>query len=370
MRSSTPFVIENVALLLHLLSTHAPATAEKIRDAALSSATVLFHFHAAIFSPMEGQRFLSRYLCSLWLSGPSDCDEKRLLKRMVPSGFFKFLNMPPLSRMEEEQLEVVERDNAVEANISDTFSTSIEVDDAGESIVPSASEAASQSGAAGTNTARLRSRIALATATVTSRNQGSRKQGKAPSKQQQSPTHPENFRIFFHVLTKDHALADLIWNQQTRRELRISLENEIQYIRREAEARGIDNIAWNHQQFSVDYPSLENEVQVGGNGGVYMRLWLQAGDSFIKTWEEPLRLFEQLFRRFLCESDRNPKVTIIVCILSQFGFGSIAHHFLPFLGHRNVHTLSRTSLRYPCKKYRSIFGCNDSGQINGFYKKH
>ena len=288
LRSSTPFVIENVALLLHLLTTHSPATSEKIRDAALSSATVLHHFHAAIFSPMEGQRFLSRYLCSLWLSGPSDCDEKRLLKRMVPGGFLNYLTMPSLSRMEEEQLEVLERDNAIEGNISDTSAPASRSVDGGDPMVATASEAAA--GAAGTNTARLRSRIALVKTEG-----GSQKQ-------------VENFRIFFHVLTKDHSLADLIWNQQTRRELRIALESEIQYIYREAEARGIDNIAWNHQQFSVDYPSLENEVRVGGTRGVYMRLWLQAGDAFIKTWDEPLRLYEQLFRKFLCESDRNPKV--------------------------------------------------------------
>ena len=299
LRSSTPFVIENVALLLHLLSTHAPSTAAKIRDAALSSATLLEHFHSAIFSPMEGQRFLSRYLCSVWMSGSMECDEKRLLKRMVPSGFLNYLSMPPLSRMEEEQLEALERDAAIEGNIADSIhSSTVSYDESGDPTVPTASEAAA--GAAGTNTARLRSRIALATET------GKNTQG-GQSKQ------PENFRIFFHVLTKDHALADLIWNQQTRRELRIALESEMQYIRREAEARGIDNIAWNHQQFSVDYPSLENEVKVGGTRGVYMRLWLQAGESFIRTWEDPVRLFEQLFRRFLCESDRNPKVTVM-CI--------------------------------------------------------
>lgn len=222
-----------------------------------------------------------------------DCDEKRLLKRMVPSGFLSYLTMPPLSRMEEEQLEELERDNAVEGNISDSYSSTVKLDEGGEPIVSTASEAASQPGAAGTNTARLRSRIALASAT-------------AKGKSKNSPS--ENFRIFFHTLTKDHSLADLIWNQQTRRELRIALESEIQYMYRETEARGIENIAWNHQQFSVEYPSLENELRVGGTRGVYMRLWLQAGDTFIKTWDEPVRLFEQLFRRFLCESDRNPKV--------------------------------------------------------------
>ena len=277
LRCQTPFVIENTALLLHLLTTHAPDVASAIREAALSSAILLHHFHAAIFSPLEGQRFLSRFLCSLWLSGPMDCNEKKLLKRMVPRGFMGYLQMPPLSRVEEEQLDELERD-AVEENIPEDQNEMIE---------------SHPSGAAGTNTARLRSRISLARATA-------REQLKSP----------ENFRIFFHVLTQDHSLPDLIWNQQTRRELRIGLESEMQYIRRETEARGIDHIAWNHQQFGIDYPSLENELRVGS---VYMRLWLQAGDGFIRTWDEPLRLFELLFRRFLCEMDRNTKVTVM-CI--------------------------------------------------------
>jgi DnaJ family protein C protein 13 len=279
----TPFVIENSALLLHLLSTHAPDVAAAIREAALSSAILLHHFHSAIFSPLEGQRFLSRFLCSLWLAGPMDCSEKKLLKRMAPSGFMGYLKMPRLSRVEEEQLDEIERD-LVEQNVP-------EDNNEASGIVASGSNA---SGAAGTNTARLRSRIALARATH-----------KDPNR----PT-PENFRIFFHVLTQNHSLPDLIWNQQTRRELRIGLESEIQYIQRETQAKGMGKIAWNHQQFGISYPSLESELRVGS---VYMRLWLQAGDGFIKTWEEPLRLFELLFRRFLCEMDRDAKVTIM-CI--------------------------------------------------------
>jgi len=118
----------------------------------------------------------------------------------------------------------------------------------------------------------------------------------------------ENFRIFFHVLSKDHSLPDLIWNQQTRRELRITLESEMQSIRNEIEERnGICNFAWNHEQFCVSYLSLNDEVQVGG---VYMRLWLQTGDSFIKTWDDPARLFELLFRRLLCDMDRDVMVSI------------------------------------------------------------
>jgi DnaJ family protein C protein 13 len=278
----TPFVLENSALLLHLLNTHAPTVADAIREASLASGILLHHFHAAIFSPMAGQRFLSRFLCSLWLTGPMHCDEKRLLKRMVPRGFSSYLKMPPLSRAEEEQLDVIEQD-AIEENIPEGRENSTGSND-------------QMTGASGTNTARLRSRIALARA---SSNHGP-----------QSQETRENFRVFFHTLTQDQNLPDLIWNQQTRRELRIGLESEIQYIHRETEARGMDKIAWNHQQFTIDYPSLDSELRVGS---VYMRLWLQAGDGFIKTWDEPLRLFELLFRRFLCELDRNTKVTVM-CI--------------------------------------------------------
>lgn len=297
LRCQTPFVIENTALLLHLLSSHAPATASEIRDAALSSGILLQHFHAAIFSPLEGQRFLSRYLCSLWLSGSLDCDEKRLLKRMVPSGFFGYLKMPMLSRVEEEQLDEIERDGieAVGSRMrKDKDENELQPEES--TIMSTTNDIETPTGAAGTNTSRLRERIAIA-------------DGKAAALPQHST--PENFRIFFHVLTQDHSLPDLIWNQQTRRELRIALENEIQMIKREIDTLGgLDFIAWNHQQFLVPYPSLDDEVRVGN---VYMRLWLQAGDGFIKSWGEPCRLFELLFRRFLCELDRNTQVTIM-CI--------------------------------------------------------
>ena len=44
-------------------------------------------------------------------------------------------------------------------------------------------------------------------------------------------------------------------------------------------------------------------------GIVYMCLWLESGDAFIRCWEDPDRLFELLFRRLLCDIDRNHTVT-------------------------------------------------------------
>jgi hypothetical protein len=270
--SQIPIIIENTALILHIISTRSPETARAIREDSLLSSTILHHFHLAIFSPLEGQRFLSRYLCSLWFSGPPDCQERRLLRRMVPIGFLSYLKMPILSQNEEDQLDELERASINEDSLESAQRYGL---DAG----------------GGTNIQRLRSRISSAIAVGG------------------TGSHPENFRIFFHVLTKDHCLPDLIWNQETRRELRVALEAELQFIHRAMESRGgQDKIAWNHHQFAVAYPSLGDQIQVGD---FYLRPFLQAGDGFIKSVEDPAGLFELLFRRLLGELDRNAVVTNI-----------------------------------------------------------
>jgi hypothetical protein len=52
---------------------------------------------------------------------------------------------------------------------------------------------------------------------------------------------PENYRIMFHVMTQDHKLPDLIWNEQTRLELRSVLEYEVKEFEREQRLRGLGN---------------------------------------------------------------------------------------------------------------------------------
>ena len=203
LRSKCAIVVENAALLLQLVTQYHPATSTLIRHSALSSALVLRHFYLAIFSPSESQRFLSRYLVSLWMSGDLRCDEKQLLARMIPSGFLPYLNMPPLSDMETDIMDELER-GGIEAS-----------DNYGRVVAPSTLPRDKDNKTAA-NITRLRQRIQIANAKFNDGN-----------------IHPsENFRTLFHVITKDHALPDLLWNQQTRRELRISLESELRSIER------------------------------------------------------------------------------------------------------------------------------------------
>ena len=205
LRSRCAIVVENAALLLQIVTQYQPQTAILIRQSALNSALVLRHFYRGIFSPSESQRFLSRYLVSLWMTGKAECDEKQLLARMIPSGFLPYLAMPPLSDMEIDIMDELERggieasDNYGRVNTASSADNAFDIDDK-----------------AATNIARLRQRIRIANAKCNDGNVHS----------------AENFRTLFHVITKDHALPDLLWNQQTRRELRISLESELQSIER------------------------------------------------------------------------------------------------------------------------------------------
>ncbi len=111
-------------------------------------------------------------------------------------------------------------------------------------------------------------------------------------------------------MTQDHKLPDLIWNEQTRLELRSTLEAEIKDFDREQRLRGMKKIAWNYQQFFVRYESLKDEMQVGP---IYVRYFLEAGDSFLRSLENPSHgvLFEKLFRRMLSSVESNPAVSIL-----------------------------------------------------------
>ncbi len=269
--SPTSILAENATVILQILMNHSRDVDYIMRESTLTSGALLKHIYHAIFSPNEGQRVLSRYICGMCIGDSENSAERQLLVRMFPSGFFSYLKLPPLSLEEEDQLD------------------SLEKTEKEEGVYECA-------GGAGTNIVRFRLHIKMIESSL------SKSRSETPRKTR------ANYRIFFHVLTQDHSLPDLIWNENTRNDLKTALLSEMQFIKIETEARGdAKAIAWNHEQYSVHYASLENELKVGS---IYMRLWLLANDSFIKTWEDPVRLFELLFRRFLCDVDQNTVVSI------------------------------------------------------------
>jgi hypothetical protein len=305
LRSKCTAVRESVALLMGAMIRDSPGNVpELIRTAALSEGVLLHQIRVAIFDRSAGRRFVSRYLVSLWLADNHRAGMS-LLKRMVPSGLLHYLGMPGLSSTEADKLEEDEPTNGggQQANFGSSGSSS---------------RTEKRKNKRDGRLARLRNRI--------------QKQSGNGSSAIRS-LKGENFAVFFHMSTLDHTLPDLIWNQNTKTELRTSLEAEEREFERERDLAGSKRVAWNHSEFEVYYPSLDNEIRIGNH---YVRLLFDSGGRgsvAVKQLRNPSHFFECLYRRFLRE--RKPSLQAL-CLRAMAlvhdhhnmkipGFEDIAH---------------------------------------------
>ena len=305
------------------------------------------HYYNAVFSPSGTQRFISRFLVNAWMSGPEKINPgKALLCRMIPSGLVEYLKHAPITDEHRRALDEIEDD------FYSKFAGGGHQGFDGSQPRSLAAAAAVTAARATDSQARMRKRISAvlkertlgaregatdvssedlsgnAAAPVPAHGHGASSGGPGgggpsggPSlavvaASAKSPTSAtgiqftENYRIMFHMMTRDHQLPDLIWNEQTRLELRSALETEIRNFDREQTLRGTKKVAWNYQQFHVRYESLRNEMQVGP---IYIRYFLDAGESFLRSLENPSHviLFEKLLRRVLVNVTRNPPLSIL-----------------------------------------------------------
>jgi len=275
LRSPCAIIMENACLIMMTIHEAAPDMAADLCDVATSESVLLRHFYLAIFSPSVDQRFVSRHLIGMWMSG-SSTPQKVLLSKMVPAGLLEYLKMPTLSSAECENLDFLEQEES-------EFAAYARAD---------AAAGVRQSQAKGGGAmSRLKARIAADAVDA-------------------NVVDGENFRVMFHTITQDHKLPDLIWNQQTRREMRAALESELASFDTAVRDLGAGNVAWNHQQFKIEYPSLDSEVRVGKT---YLRTFLEGGDAFIRNYDEPVRFFDLLMRRVLVNFATKPELASMCC---------------------------------------------------------
>lgn len=84
-----------------------------------------------------------------------------------------------------------------------------------------------------------------------------------------------NLSLFFYQFGKNHTLPNLIWNHKTREELRMALENELRQFQSDKDLAGNMLVAWNYDEFEVQYQCLADEIKIGD---YYIRLLLERDD--------------------------------------------------------------------------------------------
>eukprot|EP01138_Halocafeteria_seosinensis_P006645 gb/GECG01006793.1/.p1 GENE.gb/GECG01006793.1/~~gb/GECG01006793.1/.p1 ORF type:complete len:2790 (+),score=366.62 gb/GECG01006793.1/:1-8370(+) len=367
-RSKCPSIVESATMLVRGIVFRADQdTVRAMQSAALSTGVLLRHIYNGIFSASSDQRFISRYVVELWSTGNPTAHD--LFRHMLPSGLLVYLDMPPLSEEEQKQLE------SLEANTSQTQGLAVRLRqrlqdadkaeknkhirrlNALEDDQPGAKRFGSKKKENAAQKAREAGRAAAAEAAVAAQAE--------MAKSKLELEKGENYSIFFHMITQDHNLPDLIWNQQTRGELRAALEAELKEIETEIDLGGksarphqqsgngagakegdkrrpsskpsVDDeeegdgeegeetdeegkadeekensynlkvqlrFAWNHAEFEVDYPSLSQELKVGDQ---YLRLFLSSGEASVHSLRDPVKFFDSLYKRALRETAPNLK---------------------------------------------------------------
>jgi DnaJ family protein C protein 13 len=242
-------VVESAAILMRAIVEQADeGTCRAMQTAAISSGVWLRHFYNAAFASSMDQRFVSRYLVELWSTG--NVTAREVLRHMLPVGIILYLDMPKMSQQEMQHLEGIEA-STITSGLTGATKTGKGLASRLRLRIESAERASS---------ARVRRRLAALDENAAGARRGFRKNKKdklaqanvaraaaaaVAAQREMTKTKIEgeggkeaNFPIFFFQMSQDHVLPDLIWNQQTRAELRSALEAELREIEREIELGG------------------------------------------------------------------------------------------------------------------------------------
>lgn len=240
--------------------------AQLMQEAALAEGVLLQHFYNAVYSASEDQRYISRYLVGLWMGEHKA--SRALLSRIVPIGIQRFLDRPTLTEKEVEKFQL-EENKRMQDN---------------SDLKPSRA------------TSRLRSRI-----------QASKR----------DDSNKGNFQLMFFQMLHDHSTYTVIWNHETRNELKSALEKEINALKREQEKvpEGENKPLWNHEEYFVEYKSLSNEIVIDG---FYLSKMVDQDKKVKLSIDRPGDLFQAMYTRMLRETDYNNKILCVKAMVALY----------------------------------------------------
>lgn len=288
-------IVKGAGLVMRAIIEEGDAeTSARMQSLALAEAALPRHLLGALYggggqqqpgggrgSRLVALRQLCRHLVGLWVSGHEAA--MGALKRMLPPGLLACLEEPPQAGGDRDPGAGEPRDNLRLAN-----------DQQQQQRPPTAP----WKGAAGVERFlqhwRQRAAPVEAVRPVVLRKRRQRVRSEA------------NWARFYHHFYLDHARPDLIWNFRTREELRDALEAELRSFSQDRALCGgaLQPVAWNHWEFEVLYPSLQEEVRVGD---YFLRLLLEEEQGTATTTSAYIRrsseFFSDLYHAFLLAPD-------------------------------------------------------------------
>ncbi|KAJ8925386.1 hypothetical protein NQ315_009217 [Exocentrus adspersus] len=269
--------------------------AEKMQNLALAEGALPRHLLAALYTQgTDGRllthRQLSRHLIGLWVTGNPTA--MNLLKRIMPTGLIAFLDSSdkvPAEALEQEMLNhrnnlKLAQEHASKEKRNPNWVAMERQLKMMEKRVEHYTNLALQHWGARVGI-QLKREEKIKERPIVLRRRRERKKAES------------NWPLFYWNFNQDHALPNLIWNHKTREELRSALDTEVRNFSSDRELAGSALVAWNHQEFELNYVCLADEVKIGD---YYLRLLLELDDH---NDDSPIRrsyeFFNDLYHRFL-----------------------------------------------------------------------
>ncbi|KAK9915634.1 hypothetical protein WJX75_001835 [Coccomyxa subellipsoidea] len=287
-------VLDAAALIMRAVASGGENAAAPMREAALTEGAMLHHLSVGMSGAGDPRAKLSRDLVALLADDYKPA--LNLLRRTFPPGLLQYMGqplprppaptprqMPPSQRpplqVQERQADAMPRERAMSPQPRHPGS----VLEPGLTRPPgSATDPGLVAGFSGVERSGTRQ----------------------PEPASMSRGLRGNWGAFWTAALRDHCQPGLIWNQQTRSELREALQAEENALRagrtRVADGAG-GRPTWNHAEFRVRYASLVHHLCVAG---VYIKLLLDGLDQgAVDKVPAPREVFGALHHHFLCLAD-------------------------------------------------------------------
>ncbi|XP_066249736.1 dnaJ homolog subfamily C member 13 [Euwallacea similis] len=309
-------IVKGVGLVMRALIEEGDSeVAVKMQNLSLAEGALPRHLLSALFTQgTDGRllthRQLSRHLIGLWVTGNPIA--MGLLKRIMPTGLIAFLDSRDSVPKEAKEQELLNhrdnlkmaQDHALKSRKNPNWITVERQLKKVEKQVEYYTDLALQHwGAKVGITLKREEKIKERPIVLRKR----RERVKAES----------NWSFFYYNFSHDHALPNLIWNHKTREELRAALENEIRTFSSDKDLAGNALVAWNHQEFELNYQCLADEVKIGD---YYLRLLLEMDEN---NDDSPIRksyeFFNDLYHRFLLTSKGDMKSMCLQAMAIVYG---------------------------------------------------
>ena len=113
-----------------------------------------------------------------------------------------------------------------------------------------------------------------------------------------------NWVGLFKAISKDFRTPTVLWNADTRNEVISAISGEIDRYERDKENNQDTNKIWNHEEFSVEYETLNRELIIFDT---YLGVILEQPDQMISI-SEPASYLYQCFHKLIMEDNEENKI--------------------------------------------------------------